>query len=257
MSELLEVLQRILADASLAPASAGKIYGKLMFLSSQYYGRLGRALLRAFSRRQHESRFGLNPQIAAAVQFWLQNMRCLRPREIPVSLTHAPVYLSYSDGEGEGAGVGVGLWCPDGTIVAGYIVVPSEVREAWSRAATAGDFYDIFEIEAIGPALVLHNFERFMSADALWVHYIDNDAALATLIKGSSSVLSGEVITAFTHGRVAAMGLWPWFDRVASSDNPVDQLSRGQMDGPWKLLEIEVPPVLVRDLQTYLRKTER
>ena len=95
------------------------------------------------------------------------------------------------------------------------------------------------------------------SPNALWVHYIDNGAALATLIKGSSSVLSGEVITAYTHGRVAAMGLWPWFDRVASSDNPVDQLSRGKMEGPRKLLEIEFPPILVRDLQTNLRKTEK
>ena len=39
-----------------APALAGKLYGKLMFMSSQYFGRLGRALLRAFSRRLHEDR---------------------------------------------------------------------------------------------------------------------------------------------------------------------------------------------------------
>ena len=150
----------------------------------------------------------------AAVNFWLANVRSLRPREIPVSLATAPVFLSYSDGEGEGAGVGVALWCPDGTIVGGYIAVPGEVREVWSRAATAGDHYDIFEIEAIGPALILHNFERYLVEDALWLHFIDNDAALATLVKGSSSVLSGEVITAFTHSRVAKLGLWSWFDRV-------------------------------------------
>ena len=255
VTELLDVLQRILTDRALAPALAGKIYGKLMFLSSQYFGRLGRALLRAFSRRQHElSRFALNPQIEAAVNFWIAHMRCLRPREIPVSLIDSPVFLSYSDGEGEGAGVGVALWCPDGSIVGGYIVVPQEARETWSRAATAGDFYDIFEIEAIGPALVLHNFEHLFTPNALWIHYIDNDAALATLVKGSSSVLSGEVITAYTHSRVAAIGLWPWFDRVASEDNPVDKLSRGKMDGPWKLVEIAFPPILLRDLRSYLNK---
>ena len=99
MAELLETLEKILREAVLAPALAGKLYGKLMFLSSQYFGRLGRALLRAFSRRQHElDRFGLNPQIIAAVNFWLAHMRCLRPREIPVSLAKAPVFLSYSDG---------------------------------------------------------------------------------------------------------------------------------------------------------------
>ena len=82
MSELLKILERILLDAALAPALAGKLYGKLMFLSSQYFGRLGRALLRAFSRRQHEhNRYGLNPPIEAAVQFGIAHMRCLGPRE--------------------------------------------------------------------------------------------------------------------------------------------------------------------------------
>ena len=134
------------------------------------------------------------------------------------------------------------------------MVVPPEVRETWSRAATAGDFYDIFEIEAIGPALILHNFEHLFSPNAVWVHYIDNDAALATMIKGSSSVLFGEVITAFSHSRVSVIGLWPWFDRVARPDNPVDKLSRGVMDGPWKLVDINFPPVLLNDLRKYLNE---
>ena len=62
-------------------------------------------------------------------------------------------------------------------------------------------------------------------------HYIDNDSALATLVKGSSSVLSGEVITAYTHSKISEMNLWAWFDRVASDDNPVDKLSRGDSSG--------------------------
>ena len=80
----------------------------------------------------------------------------------------------------------------------------------------------------------------------------DNEAALATLVKGPSSVLSGEVITAFTHSLISKSGLWPLFDRVASKDNPVDQLSRGKTDGPWRLVDIEFPPTLTRELEHYL-----
>ena len=36
--------------------------------------------------------------------FWLENTERLRPREIPVSLSSSPVFVSYSDGEGEGGG---------------------------------------------------------------------------------------------------------------------------------------------------------
>ena len=179
-------------------------------------------------------------------------MRVLRPREVPISLNTAPLFLSYSDGEGEGAGVGVALWFPDGSSIGGYIKLPEIVRRVWSRAATCGDHYDIFEIEAVGPALILHNWADLIPEGALWLHFIDNEAALATLVKGSSSVLSGEVITAYTHSRIADRGLWAWFDRVASADNPVDKLSRGEMQGPWSLLPIEFPPSLLSGLEEYL-----
>ena len=178
-------------------------------------------------------------------------MRGLRPREVPVDLSEAPLFLSDSDGEGEGAGAGVALWFPDGSCIGGYIALPDEVRAVWSRSAACGDHYDIFEIEVVGPALILHNWAHLITPGALWLHFIDNEAALATLIKGSSSVLSGEVITACTHSMVASSGLWAWFDRVASPDNPVDKLSRGVMDGPWALRDIEFPPRLLTSLIDY------
>ena len=87
---------------------------------------------------------------------------------------------------------------------------------------------------------------------ALWLHFIDNDAALATLVKGSSTVFAGECITAYTHQHIARLGVWPWFDRVASEDNPVDLLSRGKLEGPWQLLPIEFPPDLLDNLKSYL-----
>ena len=115
-----------------------------------------------------------------------------------------------------------------------------------------GDHFDIFEIEAIGPALVLHNWGHHIPQGSLWLHFIDNEAALATLVKGSSSVMSGEVITAYTHSLCADRGLWAWFDRVCSADNPVDKLSRGKPDGPWTLVEIEFPQMLLDKLNAYL-----
>ena len=81
-----------------------------------------------------------------------------------------------------------------------------------------------------------------------------NDAALATLAKGSSSVLSGKVITAYTHRRVSAIGLWPWFDRVASADNPVERLSQGNMQGPWTLVDMAFPQILLCGFRMSLTK---
>ena len=144
----------VLSEKRLTFALAGQWYGTLMFLASKYFGRLGRALLRALFRRQHElHRVGLNQQLEAALRFWIASMETLRPREIPVSLSDAPVFLSYFGGEGEGAGVGFALWMPNGKCVGRYMRLPEEVRSVWSRQALAGDQYDIFEIEAVGPLL--------------------------------------------------------------------------------------------------------
>ena len=250
---LVEQLEDIRTSGRLPPALAGKIYGKLMFMSSQFFGRLGRALLRAFSRRQHEpERFALNPQIRFAIQFWISNMATLRPREIPIDFSSMPTYVSYSDGEGDTAGIGIALWFPDGSSIGGYIQLPEAVRNLWSRRnCGAEEHFDIFEIEALGPALILSNWGHLMRP-GLWVHYIDNDAALATLVKGSSSVMSGECISAYTHTLISEHSLWPWFDRVDSAANPVDKLSRGEMNGPWKLLPIVFPDLLLQSISSFL-----
>ena len=115
----------------------------------------GRCTLRAFSRRQHERRCGWNPQLDAACKFGIRNAQSGKPREILVNLGRLTVAVSYSDGEGSG---GVALWAPCGRVVAGKMIVPDAVRALWSRTGSAGDVYDIYELEAIGPALVLYNF---------------------------------------------------------------------------------------------------
>ena len=83
------------------------------------------------------------------------------------------------------------------------------------------------------------------------MHLIDDDAVVAILVNGSSSALSGEVITSYTHSHIASRGLWSWFDRVASRVNPVDQLPRGEPEGPWRRVDIEFPHVLLHELEQY------
>ena len=186
------MLTDVLHAGYLKPALSGKLFGVLMFMSSQYYGRCGRALLRAFARRQHDSRhLGLNPQLKASCAFWLENIETLRPREIPMNLADLPCAVSYSDGEGADAGVGIALWLPGRRAIAGFLEVPDLVRTIWQRAPRVqNDERDIYEVEAVGPLLVLHNWGQLLDG-LLWLHFVDNEAALATLVKGSSSVMSG------------------------------------------------------------------
>ena len=99
---------------------------------------------------------------------------------------------------------------------------------------------DIFEVEAVGPLLVLHNFHEEL-VDCLWLHFIDNAAALSSVVRGSSSVESGEHITGLTWSRIVGVGCLPWFDRVESAASPTDGLSRGRFQGQWTLEHIQLP----------------
>ena len=248
-------LHTILSQHRLSPGLAGKICGKLGFGATQLWGRLGRAKLRPFSRRQHEQRhFNLNVQLIAAIVWWIRQLSRPTLRAIPLRVADLPPVVSYSDGEGEYAGVGVGVWFPDCTIPeAGYLQVPPEIRTLWSRQRGRGMLYnDIFEIEAIGPALILFQWGRRMK-NCMWLHFIDIEGAQAALVKGSSSVHEGDIITGFTWEEIARREVFAWFDRVASASNPVDKLSRGELAGPWRnVRQLKFPPKLLNQLQRQL-----
>ena len=95
------------------------------------------------------------------------------------------------------------------------------------------DYKDIYLIEAIGPLILLTAFPKLLR-DALWLHFIDNAAAEASLISGSSGLQAADHIVGFTWEKAGSRRLWPFFDRVASKSNPVDGLSRGDSSGPWR-----------------------
>ena len=179
------------------------------------------------------------------------------PRPVPVALASQRVVVSYSDGEGSG-GVDVAVWHPELACPrAAFFKVPRVLRRLWACQKERGfqddDGRDIFEIEAIGPLILLDLWPELFQ-DMLWAHFIDNAAAQAALIRGSSSVRSGDVLISFTWSHVVSLRALPWFERVASASNPVDGLSRGRQAGPWMEVEIaRMPRGLIRAVVAELR----
>ena len=238
----------VLASQSLAAGLAGQLFGQFGFSCSQFFGRWGRAKLRLFSRRQHEPhRFALNDQLRSALYWWIENLSKAPPRPVFLPNQDRPLVVSYSDGEGGDAGVGIAAWCVEriGPVpLAGFLEVPAVIRELWSLQRASyqedGEFNDITEIEGIGPLLILHNWP-WLVQDALWIHFIDNNGALGSLVRGSASVHEQDIIIGETWSRIARLKDLPWFDRVDSDSNPVDGLSRKNFSGVWQWREIYFP----------------
>ena len=142
------------------------------------------------------------------------------------------VMISYSDGEGSNAQVGIALWEQgQSRACAGVVRIPVTLRKQWDQRRKQNRFNDIYEVEAVGPLLILHNFGEDLK-DALWLHFFDNSGALSSLVRGGSSGESGDRITGLTWSHIVQVGCMPWFDHVDSASNPTDGLSREWLLGP-------------------------
>ena len=156
------------------------------------------------------------------------------PRTIPSLLNFVLTIISYSDGEGSG-GVGVAVFNhPNHSRPqAGYMRLPSVLRDLCrlieQKLNGVADYEDIYQIEAIGPLLVLESWPDALHS-CCWVHWIDNSAAQSSLINGSITI-AREFDCGCNldeNNRNKKRRINPWFERVATDSNPVDGLSRGQ-----------------------------
>ena len=121
-----------------------------------------------------------------------------------------------------------------------------------SRPLPGEPFYDIQEIEGIVPLIALTTWTAILSS--LWLHFIENNGALSCLIKGGSRVSGADTIVGMTWHRCGKLSVCPWFDRVDTKSNPVDGLSRGNLEGDWDIVPLKFPGA---ELDRGLRRARR
>ena len=83
------------------------------------------------------------------------------------------------------------------TAIKAYTEVPSLIRDRWKKTDGNELRNDMYFVEALGPLLLLIAFPNVLK-DCLWIHFIDNTAAEASLIRGTSSVEGGDHIVGLT-----------------------------------------------------------
>lgn len=242
-------IRSVLLSNTLGSGYAAALAGKLSFTITAAFGRLVRARIRPIIRRAYSNVKRLGFQLVACLSWWLRFLRTYDVRPIPSNLQGIPTVISYSDGEGRDAGVGAAVWVPWlQHPLAAFTHVPPEIRELWSYHTGSEGGRDIFMIEAVGPLLLLLAFPRIFRS-VLWIHFIDNTAAEASLISGSSSLDVADHIVGLTWEKCCKRRVWPYFDRVSSKSNPVDLLSRGDKRGPWRgVKEVAFPIDEIEDL---------
>ena len=233
IKSLEQLLTKILHSGVLGSGLAASVAGKLGFSLSACFGRFGRCRLRPLVARAYSPTVHLSPHLKRCIEWWLAFIKSYCPRPIPTSINSLPLLISYSDGEGGLAGIGAAVWQSDHTPpLAVYSEVPERVRDYWLWASQGDVYSDIFLVEALGPLILLCAFPNIIKR-CLWIHFIDNTAAEASLIRGASSNRCGDHVVGLTWQIIQHRQIWAYFDRVESSANPVDGISRRKFNGPW------------------------
>ena len=104
--------------------------------------------------------------------------------------------------------------------------LPQEARKDWLERKT-----QIYAAEAIVPLLALfmepHIFKGY---DVLW--FIDNEAAMSSLVRGGARPEDVGRIAAAAHVLMLELDCRAWFEWIDSDSNPSDGLSRLGLEDP-------------------------
>ena len=233
-------IAEILHDRRLPGAAAASLCGKLQFILSWAFGRLGRACMQPLF--QHEGP-ELSSGLVASLTFLAEVLPHLPPHRVELVPRKVPPILVWSDGASEGEGTLNSI----GFLVA--VPRPGATRPAaggWTAEALASayDFHhgaaavdsdlmrrllrrsqQIGQVELVGAIAPYLSLPQLFAGQRV-IHWIDNTSALAALSKGYSGVPDSAHLVHVFHAWAACSGTMVWFEYVMSEANPADEPSR-------------------------------
>ena len=253
-----------LATNELAPHTAGRLAGRLNFVTQSTFGAVGKAALQPVYARAHDAAATSDTNLSVGLRAAFSSLRALlqdiQPKIVPYIDDGAPAAIIYAD-----------AFYQPGEVKhkAGHI--PAEVgvkpgtrgRNGWGYVVRIGDvvLYDaapaafletfaarkafIYVLEILAQVLALVAVNRRLPSR--WLAFIDNVAGQWALTKGygKDPAVNG-VLAAFWS--TAALADWlPDFRRVPSA-NVADAISRGDLAMArrmgWTRIHTPVPAIL-------------
>ena len=221
---------------SCSPAQAAKLRGVAGWAASATFNRIGRLGTGPLKQRQyHDKDSGITPELQEAFDFLTLVLPRLGPRRVTLTAPPRPRLLVYSDAswpssfDAESGPPRLGwIIFQEGQLPRGRsALLPPEAMEDWIERKT-----QIYAAEAIVPLLALFMEPHiFRGHDVLW--FIDNEAAMSSLIRGGARPEDVGRIAAAAHILMMELDCRAWFEWIDSNSNPSDGLSRLGLQDPW------------------------
>ena len=235
--EITHEIEAIVKAGLLDPGSAGKLKGKLMFVASQLWGKVGRAFLRVISERQYlrfpiGSEFKLDQPLLESLLHWKKLVNEGPPRPIESASAKLVDAVIFTDGftpdprkkECLPDRVGAVLFDRRSKRPMQFTsVVAKAVKRRWLERST-----QIVPVEMVAAVLALETFaDRIRVSDILLL--IDSEAVEGALIKGYSSREDLCQLISVFWDLAFQLRVRVFIDRISTDANPADWPSRNKL----------------------------
>lgn len=172
----------------LGSSHAARLFGKVDFLNTTTFGRVGRTGTLPLKQRQYQQSGKLHSGLVFCLT-WIIEILCTAPaRELKIKPRENDTVLLYTDGSSDPKRtpfhyMGAVLWGPRAQkLFYTHCAVPQNIVDSWLPARQ-----HIHLVEHFAGPVALDRWSD-MLADREVIHFVDNSAALGALVKGYSSV---------------------------------------------------------------------
>ena len=230
--DMVTLLQSVLSENRLSKKASEVLRGKLQFLESNTFGKVGKAMYTALFRTDRRQ----SPLDVTDIEninnliLWLQTAKPRKLSPVPHTL---PV-LIFSDGACEPSDGKFPLTTCGGLLVNNNIPedfsrriiyglkLPNVVLKKW---LTEDKSQLVTEAELTAVFIALYNWAPMFPCHRVFV-FIDSEPALFSMIRGASQVYTCSEIVKLCHDIIEKYQLFVWFVRIPSKSNPADGPSR-------------------------------
>jgi hypothetical protein len=224
-------IREALAEHRLTSGQAAKLYGRTGFLSEGSFGRVGRAGLARLKERQlcSDKTTTITAELGAALDFIMDVISMSPKRTVHVGNIRHRRFVAASDAAQDNGGRPSGgfLVETNGGVRRGALVYCTPCLRLWSPEGTKIAQLELLQIVA-GLTIMP---EVFRDASGVW--FIDNLAALYSLVKGRSDSPELDHMASIAHSLLFGLNCCMFFEWIESKSNWADSLSRCGHSDPW------------------------
>ena len=231
-----------------------KLYGTARWVVCPIFGRVGLSLLTPLRNLRRPTPLVAGEQLFESLKSLYLALPLIPPVEFPLyrRSDHAVIVLSDASWSKGGGEMGLVVWCPyQQKLYFASLLVPKPVVRHW-RSLREQDTY-IHAAELLACAAVYYTLPEILKG-RLVHHFIDNEAARANAISGSTGSLLTASILGTYHVQILALACQPWVGFVYSEDNLADLPSRGdfrlvrRMGGIFVRNHMQLPNIVSDEL---------